>query len=493
MATDEIGMAATKLRPPAPPTRLVERTRLDLILDRGHREHVPLVLISAPAGSGKSTLVASWVAQLGTAVAWLQIEDSDSDPASFWSSLVAAVGRCRPLFAETVRPMVIGSQGDDRLIVPAMVNALVDETEPLVVVIDDYHLIDNASVHRGMERLIDLCPSQLTVVLSTRVDPPFRLGRMRVRNRITEVRAQQLRFATDEASLLLGRVGGELSAQRLDDLCSRTEGWAAGLVLAGMSMEHAADPDHFVDLFRGDDQLVVSYLSDELLATMGAGDRQRLLETAVLDQLTGPLVDAVTGSSDGTSWLADIANRNQLVVRLDNTGEWFRYHHLLHDLLRLEAKRSFPQRLPQLHSRAAEWFESHGDHGHAVTHLLAAGNVSEGMALMRFVGPDLLGQGQVRTLRSLLDQIGADAATDSVGALLWGWCEYLAGHYDAAQHWCDLALDVAPDSFDTVIVAPLRINVALGRGDVATALAIAEAITAIGDLWVRPAELAAAI
>ena len=493
MVADEIGMAATKLRPPAPPSRLVERTRLDVILDAGIGEGVPLMLISAPAGSGKSTLVAAWASARAEPVAWLQVEDSDSDPAGFWSFLVAAVGRCLPDFAAIVKPVVIGSQGDDRVVVPAMVNALVDNGEPLVVVIDDYHLIDNPDVHRGVERLLDLCPARLTLVLSTRVDPPFRLGRMRVRNRIKEVRAHDLRFASDEALSLLGTVGSALLPERLDDLCSRTEGWAAGLVLAGLSMERAPDLDRFVDAFRGDDQLVVSYLSDELLAAMGAGERQRLLETAVLDHLSGPLVDAVTGSSDGTHWLADIANRNQLVIRLDNTGEWFRYHHLLHDLLALEARRSFPERLTELHGRAATWFASRRDHAHALAHRLAAGDVPEAMALMRYVGPDLLGQGQVRTLRALLEQIGPDATTDTVCALLWGWCEYLASRYVAAQHWLDLALAVAPPTFDPMIATPLRLNVALGSGDVATALSIARLVTATDDLWSRPAELATAI
>ena len=493
MGADEIGMAATKLRPPAPPTRLVERSRLDVILDDGVRTGVPLVLISAPAGSGKSTLVAAWAAARADPVAWLQIEDSDSDPAVFWSFLVAAVGRCLPECATIVTPLVIGSQGDDRVVVPAMVNALVDSGAPLVVVIDDYHLIDDPDVHRGVERLLDLCPAHVTLVISTRVDPPFRLGRMRVRNRIREVRAHDLRFATEEALTLLGPVGGALQPERLDDLCARTEGWAAGLVLAGLSLERAPDPGNFVDAFRGDDHLVVSYLSDELLAALDAGDRQRLLETAVLDHLTGPLVDAVTGSADGTNWLADIANRNQLVIRLDNTGEWFRYHHLLHDLLALEARRSFPERLSELHGRAAAWFASRGDHPHAVAHRLAAGDIPEAMVAMRFVGPDLLGQGQVRALRALLEQIGPEAATDTVCALLWGWCEYLASQYVAAQHWLDLSLELAPPTFDPMIATPLRINVALGRGDVGTALNTASLVTATDDLWNRPAELATAV
>ncbi len=493
MAADEIGVAATRLRPPAPPRRLVERARLDVILDDGIEQHVPLMLISAPAGSGKSTLVASWASERARAIAWLQIEDGDSDPASFWSSLVAAVGKTLPDFAAIVRPLVVGSQGDERVVVPAIVNAIVDDCGPLVVVIDDYQLIESAGIHRGMERLLDLAPEQLTVVLCTRVDPPFRLGRMRVRKRITEVRAHDLRFATDEAIALLGPVAAALSSSRLDDLCSRTEGWAAGLVLAGLSMERAPNPDSFVDVFRGDDQLVVNYLSDELLATMGAGDRQRLLETAVLDHLTGPLVDAVTGSSDGTNWLNDIAHRNQLVVRLDSTGEWFRYHHLLRDLLALEAKRSFPERLPELHGLAAAWFETHAEPGRAVVHRFAAGDLAGAMALMRLVGPDLLGRGQVKKLRSLLEQVGSAATTDAGCALLRGWCDYLASRYSAAQHWLDLSLDVWPAEFDPMIAMPLRINVALGRGDVAIALALAELVTASDELWDRPAELATAI
>ena len=489
----ELGLAATKLRPPASPTRLVERPRLRDLLNDGLANAVSLLLVSAPAGSGKSTLIAAWALEADRPVAWLQVEASDSDPASFWSSLVAAIGRCRAEVAAVVGPLVIGAQGDDRVVVPAIINAFVDVIEPLVVVIDDYHLIDSDSVHRGVERLIDLCPSQLTFVVSTRVDPPFRLGRMRVRNRLSEVRAEHLRFATDEAMALLGSAGDALSAQRVHDLCSRTEGWAAGLVLAGLSLERAPDPDRFVDDFRGDDQLVAGYLSDELLDALSAGDRLRLLETAVLDHLSGPLIDAVTGSTDGSSWLADIANRNQLVVRLDSTGEWFRYHHLLRDLLVIEARRSIPQLLDGLHGRAAGWFESHGDRHQALAHRFAAGDIAGAVALLHYVGPDLLGRGQIRTLRGFLEQAGSAATTDAACALGWGWCEYLSSRYESAQRWLDVVLEVASPTFDPLIAAPLRINLALGRGDVTTALDCARLAAAGGDLWQRPAELATAV
>jgi LuxR family maltose regulon positive regulatory protein len=486
-------MAATKLRPPAPPPRLVERTRLDAALDDAVARNVPFVLASAPAGSGKSTMLAAWAARRPGQVAWLQVEEGDSDPARFWSSLVASIARRRPGFGARIAPLVVGSAGDDQVIVPAVVNELVDDGEHLVVVVDDYHLVDNPTVHRGMERLIDLCPPQLTIVVATRVDPPFRLGRMRVRGRLGEVRAHDLRFVADEAAVLLGSAGETLTSQSIDDLCARTEGWAAGLVLAGLSLERSVDPDRFVDAFRGDDQLVVGYLGDELLATMDADDRRRMSETSVLDRFNGALVDAVTASSGGAKWLTETAARNQLIVRLDSTGEWFRYHHLLRDLLALEAASTFPERLPELHLRAADWFESQHDRDQAVAHRLAAGDVRGAMGLMRFVGPDLLGQGQVRTLRRLLEQIGDVASDDTVCALLWGWCEYLGGRYVAAQHWLDTAMAVAPATFDEMIATPLRINVALGRGDVGTALDTARAVTATGELPKRPAELAAAV
>ena len=149
----------------------------------------------------------------------------------------------------------------------------------------------------------------------------------------------------------------------------------------------------------------------------------------MLDRFNGQLVDAVTASSGGSRWLIETAARNQLIVRLDNTGEWFRYHHLLRDLLALEAKRTFPERVPELHARAADWFASHGDHGEAVVHRLAADDSDGAMDLMRFVGSDLLGRGQIRTLERLLEQIGDRATDDAVCSLLWGWCEYLRGRY----------------------------------------------------------------
>jgi LuxR family maltose regulon positive regulatory protein len=316
---------------------------------------------------------------------------------------------------------------------------------------------------------------------------------MRVRERVREVRASDLRFDAAEAAALLGASADRLDRQRLDDLCDRTEGWAAGLVLAGLSLDRAADTQRFVETFRGDDQLVAGYLADEFLAVLPVDERRRMVEAAVLHRLSGPLLDAITGSTDGASWLAALATSNQLVIRLDSVGEWYRYHHLFRDLLLLEARRSMPELLPELHRRAAAWFETSGYPAAAVDHLLAAGDRERAMYMMRTVGPDLLGSGQLRTLRNILGRLAAEGELDAICSALSGWDAYLTGRYDEAQHHLDRATATLTPDIDLMRTMPLRINLALGKGDVATALAAARAVVAAGELESRASELTTAV
>ena len=485
-------LAATKLRPPLPPTRLVDRSRLGVVLEEAEAANVSLVLVAAPAGSGKSTLVAGWATAHRGALAWLQLDEFDADPARFWVSVIAAIGRTNPEIAAHMDPLVAGSFGAGQVVVPALVNEVESGSDRLVVVLDDYHLIDQVEVHREMERLIDLCPPNLTIVLITRADPPFRLGRMRVRGRVREIRGSDLRFDSAEAVALLGSAADGLNTQRLDDLCERTEGWAAGLVLAGLSLERTDDADRFVDTFGGDDQLIVGYLTDEMLATLAPDERQRIVEAAVLHRLSGPLLDAVTDSDDGARWLDALASRNQLVIRLDAVGEWYRYHHLFRDMLLLEARRSIPDRLPDLHRRAAAWFETSNHPAAAVDHLLAAGDREQAMHLMGLVGPNLLGSGQLRTLRNVLGRMATGGELDATCSALSGWEHYLTGRYDQAQHLLDRAFVTLPADVDPMRLMPLLINIALGKGDVATALSGARDVVTNGELETQPSELTTA-
>jgi LuxR family transcriptional regulator, maltose regulon positive regulatory protein len=491
MTEDWAGLAATKVHPPVPPQRLVRRSRLDAALDAAVDQQIPLVLVSAPAGSGKSTLLAAWLTTRPEAAAWLQVEGPDSDPARFWSYVVQAIGRSRPDVSADLQPMVAGCNGDESNVVPAIVNRLAALPEPLLLVVDDYHLIHDQRIHRGVERLVDLCPAAVTIVLATRMDPPFRIGRLRVRGRVAEIRAADLRFAPEEAAGLLGDTGPSLDPDVLNQLCGRTEGWAAGLILAGISLRTSDDPEAFVAAFRGDDQLVVEYLRDELLSGLSADDHRRLLETSVLDELSGELVDAVTGTSGGAGWLSETARANQLLVALDRTGTWHRYHHLLRDLLHLEAQATMPDRLPELHRRAASWFENVGDHGRAVTHRLAANDLAEAARLMRVHGPRLLRAGQIETLRGLLERLGEVARTDLACAFLAGWSEFLAGRYAEAERWLDVVNELVPE--DSTVATSLRINLSLAAGDVAGALEEAKAALATGRLEESPPELTTAV
>ena len=486
----DVGLAATKLIPPTLPTNLVSRSRLHDMLDAGIDDHTRLLLVSAPAGSGKSTLLASWLAGRSEETAWLQVEEGDDDPARFWSYLVEAIGRVRPGLRDTVRPVVSASSGDQDVMVSALVTALTELDDPLVLVVDDYHLITDDSVHRNVERLIGLCPPHVTIVVSTRFDPPFRLGRLRVRKHMHELRSDGLRFETVEAAGLLGPGAQALSSEEVELLSGRTEGWAAGLVLAGLSLGQSDDTAKFLAEFHGDDHLVVDYLSDEFLAGVGDEHRRRLLETSILEQLCGSLVDAISETSDGRQWLNDTAATNQLVIGLDRTGEWYRHHHLFRDLLRAEASVTMGDRLPELHRRAASWFEAEGDVRRAVSHWLASGDRDEAARLMFTYGPQLIADNQIATLRRTLEKLGEVAETDAVCALLWGWCEYIAGRYDAADGWVTVTHDIAPDGFDRRITAPLRINNALGRGDVQSALIIAREVTDPVFLESRPTEQA---
>lgn len=484
-----MGFAATKLRSPAPPEGLVRRPLLDAVLDAGVDRHTRLILASAPAGSGKSTLLSSWLSTRNEAAVWLQVEESDSDPARYWSFLVDAIGTVRPSAADTLRPVVSGSHGDELVVVPALVNVLADLETPVIIVVDDYHLIDHANIHRGMERLIDLCPEHVTIVIATRVDPPFRLGRLRVRKKVCEIRAADLRFDASDAIGLLGDSGRVLDSADLNRLCERTEGWAAGLVLAGLSLGRADDPHGFIEAFDGADELVVDYLSDELLDGMDDEDRQRLLETSILEQLSGALIDAVTATVGGATWLLDTAGHNQLLIRLDRFGVWFRYHHLLRDLLRLEAERVIPDRLAELHARAAAWFEAQGDLHPAITHRLAAGDPQTAARLMRDYGVVLLRSGQIATLGALLASLGEVKKTTAACAYLQGWCEYIAGNYSLAQEWLDLTLELVPPSFDRVQTTALQVNIALARGDLAAALRIAREMTAANQFATHHSDL----
>ncbi len=466
-------LVATKLTAPTLPAQLIARPRLDTVLDGAAADPaVRVVLVSAPAGSGKSTLIAAWQAPRDDC-AWLQADPADRDPARFWGHLIGALAGLVPDIAATVDPAIPSAAGDAGPLLERLVNALAGEA-PATLVIDDYHLVANPAIDDAIESLIELAPPTFMLVLATRLDPSIRLSRLRVRSQLVEVRADALNFAPTEAELLLRDVDPDITAGQADALCERTEGWAAGLVLAGLSLRASDDHDAFVQAFQGDDRLVVDYLTDEYLSQVDDADRTRLLHTAILDRMCGPLIDAVCGTTDGARWLNETAAANQLLISLDRTGTWFRYHHLLGDVLRLDADQSALD-LADAHGRAARWHHKAGDAHDAVEHYLAAGELATAADLIYDEATDLMNRGQLRTVAGQVARLGPLAEEHAGALVVQGWIALFTGRFAESHRCLEQARGLNPSDDEAALIVALAIMTNIATGNVADALTEARA------------------
>ncbi len=489
-------MLATKLFTPTPRRQLVARPRLleqlDGTLDAGNR----LTVISAPAGFGKTTLVSDWLSQrvastIPTRVAWLSLDDGDNDLTRFLTHVVAALRGMALGVDEAVLESIDATSTSAALtaLVNDVTRAGVDAPETQwILVLDDYHAIVAPAVHEAVTFLLDHLPAQLHLVVATRSDPPLPLAKLRTRGQLTEVRAADLRFTRAEALDFFNRVMGlDLSAADVQALDDRTEGWAAGLQLAALSLRGISGREvaGFIEEFTGSNRFVIDYLADEVLARQPADVRDFLLRTAVLDHLTGPLCDAVTGSADGARTLADLDRGNLFLVPLDTQRSWYRYHHLFADVLRARLLAEHPDEVPDLHRLASDWYSSHDLVADAVRHALAAEDfdraarlMEEGLSEMRRARQDSVLQTWMRALPddvvrrspvlclvssfSMLmagDLDSVEARLDDAEAAL------AAGAHDKelAATWADTEdLRTAPAA-----VSVYRASLAQARGDVA--------------------------
>lgn len=468
MAGPPAVVTATKVTPPRPPSRYLGRARLVDRLEQSVRAGRGVVLVSAPAGSGKSTLVNGWLDERPGPPAWLQVDEGDDDPTRFWTYVSAALADTAPLSPDAVADAL--AAGLDEM-VDLMVNTIAATGDEIVLVIDDYHLVSNPDVHTSVERLIGFRPTNLTVVLVTRFDPPIRLGRLRVRDELTEVRADDLRFDDAEAGWLLDADTVGLDHDAVARLRQRTEGWAAGLVLASLSLRDGVDLEAFVDSFHGDDQLVADYLSEEFLDSLDDADLERLLDASVLDRMSGPLLDAVTGTSDGAIWLRGLASTNQLVIALDRTGTWFRLHHLLRDVLRVELERRDPTRRAELHAAAGHAFEEQGDYTAAVEHLLAAGARVEAADLVANQATNLLNVGRSYTVNRYIGQLSDLLDSHQGLAIVHGWLSFVMGRFAEAKQSLATAKRLDTDGVEAGLIQSLTGMIHLAEGDVAGGLA----------------------
>jgi ATP/maltotriose-dependent transcriptional regulator MalT len=370
------GLLATKLYLPRTPPGFIPRQRLVERLDEGLARE--LVLACAPAGFGKTAMLADWSQRGPRPVAWLSLDIGDNDPVRFWRHAAAALDRVRPGIADQVAPLLTRpAPATYEDLVSVLINELAADPDELVLVLDDYHLVDAQQVHTSVTFLIEHLPPGLHLVLVSRSDPPLPLARLRAGGQLAELRANELRFTMEEAAAFLhDAVGTDLPREAVAALATQTEGWAAGLQLAALSLQRNPDAAGLVATFSGSHRYVLDYLTTEVLELQPEPVRTFLLETSVLERLCGALCDAVTGRTDGQVMLETIERANLFLVPLDEVRGWWRYHHLFADLLRTRLQKQQPRQALVLHRNAAAWCEEHGMADDAVRHALAAGDAA---------------------------------------------------------------------------------------------------------------------
>lgn len=407
MGATGVLLLQSKLQIPRRRRSVVRRARLDQRFDWNGLPAV--VLVSAPAGFGKTTLLAGWLADDGGGTkpaAWLSIDQRDSDPAVFWSYVVAAVRTVAAEVGGEALSMLVSNPRELDEVVTSLLNDLAALTDDLVLVLDDYHLVDSVQVQESMRFLVEHLPEQLHLVVATRADPPWPLAALRARGDLLEVRASDLRFTSDEAAAYLtDAMALDLTAADVDALEARTEGWIAALQLAALSLRGRDDPAAFIAEFAGGDRFVVDYLMDEVLDRQTHDVRTFLLETSILHRLSAPLCGAVTGRSDAKATLDALERANLFVVALDDRRQLFRYHHLFGEVLQSRLADEEPQRVAALHRRASDWFDAEGDRPEAIRHAMAAGDHARAAELVELAIPDLGRARQDATLRALLDAL----------------------------------------------------------------------------------------
>ncbi len=407
---DGVVLVTTKLHPPRRRRNLVARPRL-----LGHATrtgHPALTLVSAPAGFGKTTLVADWFANDPTA-AWLSLDARDDDPEQFWTYVLVALATVSPDLSTDPAALLQGRRLSLETVVTTLINDLETAAQDIVLVLDDYHVISAPEIHRSVAFLLEHLPPQISLVIATRADPPLPLASLRADGDLLEVRAADLRFtAAETAEYLNDAMGLTLTTSDVDVLGARTEGWIAALQLAALSMQGRSDPASFIDDFAGDDRFILDYLADEVLERQPARIREFLLDTSLLSRLTGRLCAAVTGQDDAKAILEELDRSNLFVVPLDDRRTWYRYHHLDGDVVRARLLDERPERVAELHCRASDWYADNGEPGEAIVHALAARDHERAAKLIELVAPAMQRARQESQLRSWLEALPADVFED---------------------------------------------------------------------------------
>lgn len=388
-----------------PPTRPNISPRPRLVEQLNASLHHRLTLISAPAGFGKTTLVSEWLAGLSPAenqgneqrirAAWLSLDEGDTDLTRFLTYLIAAIQTtAAEQGAEALEMLQSPQPPPFEPVLTALLNDIITVPDPLVLVLDDYHVVEaqpddaSKSIDEALSFLLGHLPPQMHLVITTREDPQLPLSRLRARGQLNELRVTDLRFTQEEAAAFLNQVMRlELSAADVASLENRTEGWIAGLQLAALSMQGRADISEFVQAFSGDHRYIMDFLVEEVLQRQSQLVRRFLLQTAILDRLSGPLCDAVTGLENGSALLETLERGNLFVVPLDDQRRWYRYHHLFADVIQAHLLDEQPDSVTILHRRASAWYEDNGMWREAVQHAFQGEDLERAARLAELAWP----------------------------------------------------------------------------------------------------------
>ncbi len=481
-------LLVTKTRLPQLPLGWVARPRLATKMSEALRHK--LVLISAPAGYGKTTLAVEAVRALGKPIGWVSLDAADNTPALFLSYLVAALQHVVPGLAQPILHALQSPQPPPtNLLLTALVNSISAYDDDLGVVLDDYHLIESRAVHEAVAFLVEHLPPHAHLVVTSRSDPPLPLPRWRVRGDLAEIRADDLTFTAAEAAAFFKDAAGiALSEQDLATLESRTEGWIAGLKMAALSLQGKQDVSAFINAFSGSHHYVLDYLAEEVLNHQSPDVKEFLLETSVLERLSGPLCEAVTGRGDGHSMLHRLEMANLFISPLDDERHWYRYHQLFATILRNQLANAAPERVNVLHQRASAWYEGEGLAEEAIDHALLGGDAERAADILENAAPRILGQGRAPGLLGYLPKI-PEPLTFSRPWLCIGfaWAALMANQQEQVPRMLarvDEALAGGPDRLSPASranlprsnghVLSIRSFLAKAEGDTARAIRLSE-------------------
>ena len=428
----------TKLYPPGVRAEWVERSAL---ISELAQTTAKLVLVDAPAGFGKTTLVAQWrsAAAETRPFAWVSLDRGDSDPGRLWWYVVSALTRACPEIDGEAILAELRAQAPEfpKSVLPMLANELAALSAPVVLVLDDYHVIRDRGCHEQVAFLLLHLPPTAQLVLITRADPSLPLARLRAAGEMAEMRARELRFTPAEAAELLRAVAGiELSEPDLSQLMERTEGWPAGVYLAAISLRGHPSPHAFIRQFTGNNRFIVDFLAEEVLSRLPAEIQEFLAKTSVLTRFCAPLCDVVTGSAGAAGIIEVLERENLFLVPLDDNRQWYRYHHLFAQLLRSRLARTEPALVTTLHARASAWHEAAGSAEEAVHHALAAGDATRAVALIARYWHAYVDKGRTATVCGWMRALGDDRiAGHPLAVHCAAWAAALSGDQKSVRRW----------------------------------------------------------